>query len=66
MCLTCGCLNPTDDHGDQRNITITDMQKAADVQDISLLQAFKNFVKTLPVVIKNWKTYSLSSPVRKK
>lgn len=58
MCLTCGCLNPTDNHGDQRNITIDNFKKAADAQKIGLMDAIKNFLRTLPVVIKNWKSYA--------
>jgi hypothetical protein len=29
MCLSCGCGNPNDDHGDQRNITMDDLNQAA-------------------------------------
>ena len=29
MCLSCGCGKPNDDHGDQRNITMDDLNQAA-------------------------------------
>lgn len=66
MCLTCGCLNPTDSHGDQRNITINQLQKAAMAQKIGLADVIKNFIRTLPVVVKNWKTYNHASEVQDK
>ena len=29
MCLSCGCGQPNDDHGDSRNITLDDVDQAA-------------------------------------
>lgn len=29
MCVSCGCGSPNDDHGDNRNITLNDLDKAA-------------------------------------
>ena len=29
MCMTCGCKQPNDDHGDSANITYSDLQAAA-------------------------------------
>ena len=29
MCMSCGCGNPNDDHGDSRNITLNDIDQAA-------------------------------------
>lgn len=29
MCLSCGCGKPDDDHGDSRNITMSDLDRAA-------------------------------------
>lgn len=29
MCVSCGCGSPNDTHGDQRNITMDDIQQAA-------------------------------------
>ena len=29
MCISCGCGDPNNDHGDQRNITMEDLNQAA-------------------------------------
>jgi len=58
MCMNCGCLNPTESHGDQRNITIDTLKKAGEANNMNLAEVLKNFVRTLPVVLKNWKNYS--------
>ena len=29
MCISCGCGNPDDDHGDARNLTLNDIDQAA-------------------------------------
>src|SRR5689334_17857461 len=29
MCISCGCGNPADNHGDKRNITLQDIDEAA-------------------------------------
>ncbi|MBW3578057.1 MAG: hypothetical protein KY462_10040 [Actinobacteria bacterium] len=42
MCYTCGCGEPTSDHGDERNITERDFERAADAMDISPEQARRN------------------------
>lgn len=57
MCITCGCLNPTDNHGDERNITVKQLQNAGEAQGITFIQVLKNILKTLPVLIKNIKSY---------
>lgn len=59
MCLTCGCGRPNDPHkgetgkngedGVDCNITIDDLQEAADWAGVSLAQAAQNFVATLDV-----------------
>lgn len=36
MCVSCGCGLPHDDHGDSRNITIEDLQAAADAANETL------------------------------
>lgn len=48
MCLTCGCGEPHDDHGDPRHITYEDFQKAAEAAEISVDEALKNLEETLP------------------
>jgi len=30
MCLSCGCNEPDDDHGDPRNITMSDLREAGE------------------------------------
>lgn len=42
MCMTCGCGEPHDDHGDRRNITYDAFKKAADASKISVKEAVKN------------------------
>lgn len=48
MCLTCGCHEPSDDHDDKRNITLHDMQDAAQAAHISVEQAARNIDDCLP------------------
>ena len=36
MCASCGCGELNEDHGDERHITLQDLQGAADAADISL------------------------------
>ncbi len=50
MCLTCGCGEPEDDHGDSRHITYSQFQDAADAAEISLEEATKNLQETLKKV----------------
>ena len=50
MCLTCGCGEPNDDHGDPAHITYDDLKKAADAAEISVDEAAKNFQETLQKV----------------
>jgi hypothetical protein len=47
MCLTCGCGEPNDDHGDSRNITYDDLKAAADAGSVSVGEAVKNFDATV-------------------
>ena len=42
MCISCGCRNARDDHGDPRNITIDDLERAADAAHITLDAAAHN------------------------
>ena len=30
MCMSCGCKQPNEDHGDDRNITMRDLEQAAE------------------------------------
>lgn len=42
MCLSCGCGEPDNDHGNPDNITAPDMRRAADAAQISPQQAADN------------------------
>ena len=51
MCLTCSCLSsggsPTDDHGNDDNLTLSDLTEAATAQGITLDQAAANIVASV-------------------
>lgn len=47
MCTSCGCNEPSNPHGDGRNITIEDLQAAADAAGISLVRAAANILQTV-------------------
>ena len=49
MCLSCGCGDCFNDHGDPRNITLGGLAAAADAAGISIRQAAANLRGTLPV-----------------
>lgn len=42
MCATCGCGIPEDKHGDDRNINWSEIEAAAQANDISAEEAVKN------------------------
>ena len=42
MCMSCGCGNPTDSKGDNRNITQDDLNNAAQAANITPEQAAQN------------------------
>ena len=44
MCMSCGCMQPNNDHGDQRNITQRDLDQAAQAANISPEQAAQNIM----------------------
>lgn len=45
MCVSCGCGSPNDDHGDSRNITMDQIQSAADAAGISSQEVGNNIQK---------------------
>jgi hypothetical protein len=47
MCMSCGCGEPHESHGDKRNIVYADLKKAADASKISVKEAVQNIGKTL-------------------
>jgi hypothetical protein len=42
MCLSCGCKQPNEAHGDERNITVDKLQQAADAGGVSVEDAARN------------------------
>ena len=47
MCLSCGCGEPNEDHGDPRNITMQKLEEAAQAADTSTQEAAQNIVEGL-------------------
>ena len=45
MCLTCGCGQPNDDHGDSRNITMDDLNQAAEAAGTTRDKVIENFAQ---------------------
>jgi hypothetical protein len=46
--MSCGCGEPHESHGDERNIIYADLKKAGDASKISVKEAVRNIEKTLP------------------
>lgn len=44
MCMSCGCGEPNNDHGDKRNITQNNLDQAAQAAKISASQAAQNIM----------------------
>lgn len=44
MCVSCGCGQPEDDHGDPRNITQSELDEAARAANISSEEAAQNIM----------------------
>jgi hypothetical protein len=42
MCVSCGCGEPNERHGDDRHITQDDLQQAAEAANLSLDEVFRN------------------------
>jgi hypothetical protein len=42
MCLSCGCGEPNATHGDDRHITLVDLEEAAKASGISLEEVLRN------------------------
>jgi hypothetical protein len=47
MCLSCGCGEPKENHGDPRNITMQKIEEAAQAGDITPEQAAQNIIEAL-------------------
>lgn len=48
MCVSCGCGVPNDKHGDDRNITLDEIESAAQAAGIDSTQAADNIKKGVP------------------
>lgn len=44
MCMSCGCGRPNDDHGDSRNITLNDLDQAAEAAGTTRDKVLQNMV----------------------
>ena len=44
MCLSCGCGEPNDNHGDDRHITMDQLTAAAEAAEITADEAAHNIV----------------------
>jgi hypothetical protein len=42
MCVSCGCGVPEDKHGDDRNITLSEIRAAAEAANISVEEVVEN------------------------
>ncbi len=42
MCLSCGCGEPQENHGDPRNITMQKLEESAEAANISAEEAARN------------------------
>ncbi len=47
MCVSCGCGQVNDDHGDDRNITMKDMRSAAQAANIDVQTAARNIGQSM-------------------
>ena len=47
MCLSCGCGEPDDNHGDPRHITTEMLEAAAEAAEITTEEAANNIVQAL-------------------
>lgn len=45
MCLSCGCGEPMESHGDARNITLARLEEAAQAANISPQDAARNIIE---------------------
>jgi len=46
MCASCGCNRPNDNHGDQRNITLSQLQSAANAAHVGVEKISENMRET--------------------
>ena len=51
MCVSCGCRQYDDDHGDRRNITIRDLRDAAEAGGIGVNDVGKNIDEAVTATV---------------
>ena len=49
MCVSCGCGRFNDDHGDPRNITMEELERAATAAGMSLDEVIEHIAKAAKV-----------------
>ncbi len=70
MCLSCGCREPDNTHGDQRFIVMQDIVDAAQADDASVEHTWHNLEETMKLVLagrlpsKVWKPQSGPAPLQ--
>ena len=47
MCVSCGCGAPEDKHGDQRNITLSELRSAAEAAGVGMATLSRNLQQGL-------------------
>ena len=50
MCLSCGCGEPNEDHGDPSHITHEQLKRAADAAEITTEEAARNIAESLAAI----------------
>ena len=51
MCMSCGCKQPNETHGDDRNITLRDLERAATAAGTDVQGVMKNFKQDFELVV---------------
>jgi len=46
MCMSCGCKQPNEDHGDKRHITMSDLEAAAQANETQVDDVVQNIYDT--------------------
>ena len=50
MCMNCGCGQPHEDHGNEANITATDLQSAGDANGQSLRESAQHILEAVTLL----------------
>jgi len=51
MCMSCGCKQPNETHGDDRNITLRDLEQAAAAAGTDVQGVMKNFKQDFDLAV---------------